>query len=175
MRFCLTCRYFSGDGPICTHCGRSFGGRLCNHKKRHLNPPDAQFCGHCGSTTLTEATTSIPLGCSSRMVLLGGVAALLWWGSGHFLQWGGLSFTAMTGYKSPLVWAIEKCANVLIILFVFYFLSMFMPGPAGEQFRGLISKVCLQSLNFVFKILGGLGKGIGKVLLHLLGGEKTKH
>lgn len=181
MRYCLACHRLSADGPLCTSCGRSFGGRLCNHKKgRHLNPPHASVCGQCGSTTLTDATTGVPLGCSSRMALLGLTAGLVWWGSSHPSLWSKLSFTALTGYRSPFVWAIEKSGHVLILLFTFYFLSMFMPGAAGEQFRGLISKLCTQLLNFAFQILFGLFKGVGKVLMGAMAGgkskgEKTKH
>lgn len=60
----------------------------------------------------------------------------------------------MTGFHSPLVWLIEKSANVLIILFVFYFLSVFMPGEAGQQFRGLISKLSLEALKFACNLIG---------------------
>ena len=79
MRYCLKCRHLSGSGPLCTHCGRSFGGRLCNHKKgRHLNPPDANFCGQCGSTQLTEATSALPLGWVSRLLLFDRVYGRGW-------------------------------------------------------------------------------------------------
>ncbi len=104
------------------------------------------------------------------MIVLAAVAGVLW----AAVEWGQQGFTAITGFKSPAVWAIEKSAHVLVILFVFYFLSMFMPGAAGEQFRGLISKLCLHSLNFAFKIAAGLLKGAGKALLRLLEGEKAK-
>ena len=175
MRYCLSCHYFSANGPICTHCGRSFGGRLCNHKKRHLNPPDAQFCGQCGSTTLTEAASSIPLGCSGRGALLALTICLIWWGGSHFSQWGYTSFLAVTGYRSPLVWAIEKTADLLIILFVFYFLSMFMPGAAGNQFRALLSKLCLQFIKSLFHLLGALLSVLGKVVWRMIEGEKPKN
>ena len=57
MRFCLRCRRFSGGGPLCTGCGRSFGGRLCRGKTRHLNPHDARFCNFCGTPDMEEAAT----------------------------------------------------------------------------------------------------------------------
>jgi hypothetical protein len=171
MRYCLTCRYFSGDGPICTHCGRSFGGRLCNHKKRHLSPPDAQFCGQCGSTNLTDATNYIPLGCSLHALAFIIVASVLWFGASQFLNWGSQGFTAITGYRNPLVWIIEKCANVLIILFVFYFLSGLIPGEAGRQFRGLLTRFCTESLRFLFQCLSF----IGRALLRMMVGTSTRH
>jgi hypothetical protein len=174
MRFCLTCHSFSADGLFCTQCGRSFGGRLCNSKKRHLNPPDAQFCGECGNSDLVEAASSVPMGCSTRLAIFACLGALLWWGSRYFPSLSGWSFYSLTGYHSPGIWLIEKSANLLIILFVFYFLSLLMPGAAGEQFRGLISKLCLQILNFAFEIVRGILKGSGHLLLRMLAGEKTK-
>lgn len=84
MRYCLGCHQFSADGPLCTQCGRSFGGRRCHGKKHHLNPADARVCGQCGTTDLAEAALSV--GCSSRLLTLGFVIAVLWWGgAGLFL------------------------------------------------------------------------------------------
>lgn len=94
------------------------------------------------------------------------------------MQAGRLSFKAITGYQSPLVWMIEKSASVLIILFVFYFLSMLMPGLAGEQFRALIAKLCTQTLQFAFHMASKLAAGTVRVLMQLLtrliAGEKIK-
>lgn len=171
MRYCLACKGFSADGPLCTQCGRSFGGRLCNSKKRHLNPPDAQFCGQCGTADLAEAASFVPLGCSVRMLVWGLVLGLLWWGGSHMVQWGSQGFVGLTGYRSPAVWLIEKSFNVLIILFVFYFLSMFMPGQAGEQFRGLISKLCTESLRFVFQMISGVLTTLARLALGLVKGK----
>jgi hypothetical protein len=164
MRYCLSCRYLSADSPICTRCGRSFGGRLCDAKRRHLNPPDAQFCGQCGSTNLTDATSYVPLGCSLQALVLIVIGGLLWLGAGHFLYWGGQGFTVFTGYRSPLVWVIEKCAHVLIVLFVFYFLSAFIPGEAGRQFRGLLTKFCTEALRFTFQMIQGAFRVLGRVI-----------
>jgi hypothetical protein len=174
MRYCLSCRRFSADAPLCTQCGRSFGGRLCNSKKRHLNPPDAQFCGQCGTTDLAEAASYVPFGCGGRLAFLVIFVLLLWWGGDYLMGWGQQGFTSLTGFRSPLVWLIEKSANVLVILFVFYFLSMFMPGTAGDQFRRLMSRLCVESLRFGFQIIGGVLKVVGKGLARLLEGEKTK-
>jgi hypothetical protein len=165
----------SADSPLCTQCGRSFGGRLCNGKKRHLNPPDAQVCGQCGSTDLTDAASSVPLGCSGRLFLWGGLAWLLWRGGSYLLLWGSQGFRGVTGYRSPAVWLIEKSAHVLIFLFMFYFLSMFMPGEAGRQFRGLISKAVTESLRFAFQMVQGALTLLGRALLRLLGGDKMRH
>lgn len=153
MRYCLGCRHFSADGPLCTHCGRSFGGRRCHGKKHHLNPPDAQVCGQCGTTDLSDAAAS--LGCSIRVFVVVLTVALLWWGRDHLIKGGRRTFHTLfyrwTGFHNPLVWLVEQFANVLIILFVFYFLSLFMPGEAGQKFRELISKLSLEALKFTFQ------------------------
>jgi hypothetical protein len=158
MRHCLSCHGFSADGPLCTQCGRSFGGRLCRGKKRHLNPPDAVFCGQCGTTDLEDAAGSLPLGCLARGLALGVFLWLTMWivsHTGNFLwQWSGQAFKAITGFSSPAVWLIEQSARVLMFLFVFYVLSIFMPGAAGEQFRGLITKLCLEALRGLFHLFG---------------------
>ena len=71
MRYCFSCKYLApSDAIFCTHCGKSFGGRRC--PQHHLSPPDARACGQCGSTELTESTTSI-----MPIRLLGGVAVLV--------------------------------------------------------------------------------------------------
>lgn len=154
MRFCLRCRNFSGGGPLCTHCGRSFGGQLCRGRTRHLNPFDALFCNFCGTTDMEESARSIPFGWVSRLLV---VAALFFGGRWlllNFTQAPNTSFEGMTGYKSPAVWLVEKFAHVIIILFVFYFLSSFMPGEAGKQFRAAMSNIVMQAIKLFFMLVG---------------------
>jgi hypothetical protein len=43
---------------ICHYCGRTWHVRLC--PRGHENPPDAQFCGICGSADLTDTAGPIP-------------------------------------------------------------------------------------------------------------------
>ena len=55
MRYCPSCGRFNPGRPlICHYCGKSWYYRLC--PKGHLNPPDAIFCGECGSSQLTDAS-----------------------------------------------------------------------------------------------------------------------
>ena len=174
MRFCLCCRNFSGGGPLCTHCGRSFGGRLCRGRTRHLNPFDALFCNFCGTTDLEEGARSIPFGWVSRLLV---VATLFFGARWLLLNVSGapnLSFKAMTGFQSPAVWLVEKFAHVIIILFVFYFLSSFMPGEAGKQFRAAMSSIVIQAIKLFFKVIErGLGF-VGKLLMKAAGIEASK-
>lgn len=174
MRYCLECRRISADGPLCTSCGRSFGGRLCNARRRHLNPPGANVCGQCGSTTLTDPAAYIPLSWLTRSIVLGGLALVLLWLLPSVMGWAGGSFQGVTGYRSPLVWLIEICGRLLTVFFVFYLLSAFIPGEAGKLLRGFITNLGNQILKHGFALLQ---KGIVAIfngLIALVGGTKTK-
>ena len=174
MRFCLLCRNFSGGGPICTHCNASFGGRLCKAKTRHLNPFDALFCNFCGTPDLLEGARSIPLGWVSRLLI---VAVLFFGGRWlllNFTHTPNLSFEALTGFKSPAVWLIEKFAHVIIILWVFYFLSAFMPGEAGKQFRGAMTNIVMHAIKLFFKVVERSFAFMGKLLMKAVGIETEK-
>ena len=171
MRFCLCCRNFSGGGPLCTHCGRSFGGRLCRGRTRHLNPFDALFCNFCGTPDLEEGARSISFGWISRLLI---VTALFFSGRWLVLNYThapNLSFKAMTGFQSPAVWLVEKFAHVIIILFIFYFLSSFMPGEAGKQFRAVMSNIVMHAIKLFFKILEQGIACVGASLMKAVGIE----
>lgn len=59
MRYCPHCRRLNPGYPvICHYCGCTWHVRLC--PRGHENPPNAQFCGTCGSTDLSETAGSIP-------------------------------------------------------------------------------------------------------------------
>ncbi len=168
MRFCLACRSFSGGGPLCTQCGRSFGGRLCQGRTRHLNPYDARSCNYCGTANLQDGATSIPLGWLSRLVIL----AIVFF-SGRWLltisHVQSVSVQSLTGYSDVRIWLIEKFANLLIVLFVFSFLSALIPGEAGRQFRAIMFGVVGRAIALTFKVLEGVFVFCGKLLLHTLG------
>jgi hypothetical protein len=59
MRYCPYCRRWSSGRPQrCFYCGRTWYIRLC--RSSHENPPDAQFCGTCGSADLTDTAGPRP-------------------------------------------------------------------------------------------------------------------
>lgn len=59
MRYCPHCERLSPGKPvICHYCGRSWQVRLC--PRGHANPWDANFCGTCGNTDLTETAGALP-------------------------------------------------------------------------------------------------------------------
>lgn len=93
---------------------------------------------------------------------------LLWRSGGWFLLYGGDAFHAATGFRSPLVWAIEKSAHVLIILFVFYLLSLFLPGEAGRQFRNLVSTIITSLLGFLLQSMTRVFAALGRLLQRLI-------
>ena len=81
------------------------------------------------------------------------------------------SFEGLTGFKSPAVWLVEKFAHIIIILFVFYFLSSFMPGEAGKQFRAAMSNIVMHAIKFFFKFLEQGVHFVGRLLLKTAGIE----
>ena len=59
MRYCPHCHRLNAGRPqLCFYCGHTWHVRLC--PRGHENPPDAQFCGSCGSADLTETAGPIP-------------------------------------------------------------------------------------------------------------------
>ncbi|BCM94147.1 hypothetical protein IAD21_06050 [Abditibacteriota bacterium] len=171
MRFCLKCRAFSGGGPLCTRCGRSFGGRLCKGRTKHLNPHDAQFCNHCGTTDLYEAATSIPLGWVSRLIILTGiyfVGRWLMFQGGHTPEIGQVVAQSIEGTR---VWIINKFFNLMIILLFFSGLSAFIPGEAGKQFRSIMFGLVGRAFALLFKILEQVVLMGGRLLLSAVGLE----
>ena len=178
MRYCLACRRLSANGPLCTSCGRSFGGRLCNHKKgRHLNPPDANVCGQCGSTTLTDTANSIPFSWIGRLLLLSGLAVLAWRLGPPMLHHASDTL-GITRYRDVRIWVIESVARVLmplaILFFVFYGVACMVPGEGGKLLRGMMTGGVKWAVQTLIKVMGGFGRGVGKLITNLVQGGKTK-
>lgn len=176
MRYCLRCRRLSSDGAICTSCGGSFGGRLCDHPRHpHLSPPDARFCGQCGSTSLRQAACSLPL---SWIGLLFKAGALLWlaWVAGPPLLHGagqGIGnfvgdLLGITRYRDSRVWAFETFVPWLFPLLILYFLTTLFPGRAGRQLRGLLTRFLSRGINLLFDMLQGAVRVVTRLLLNLL-------
>lgn len=178
MRFCLACRRLSSDTPLCSNCGRSFGGRLCNNKKgRHLNPSAANVCGQCGSTVLIDAAGSIPLNGGARLlaggVILGGAV----WVAPAAIQWIGHA-TGYSHYRDGRVWLIETTAGLLMpfitIFIVLYALSHMVPGEAGKLMRTVLIGTTMWSVRGLLNTVGGIGKRLGKLASSRTSGTKTK-
>ena len=53
MRYCPKCQRINEGRPErCRFCGSTWGTRYC--RRGHPNPPDAVFCGECGSADLSQ-------------------------------------------------------------------------------------------------------------------------
>jgi len=53
MRYCPNCRRINEAWPErCRFCGLTWNVRIC--RRGHQNPPNAVFCGECGSGDLTD-------------------------------------------------------------------------------------------------------------------------
>lgn len=174
MRFCLRCRNFSGGGPICTRCNASFGGRRCLGRQHHLNPFDALFCNFCGTPDLLEGARSIPLGWISRLLIV----AALYFGGRWLLE---TLVTApnsilqnYTGYQHWGICLIQYLGHILMLFFLFYFLSVFIPGEAGKQFRSALLSVAVHTVKFSLKIVEKVIGYTGILLLKAAGIETKK-
>lgn len=172
MRFCLRCRNFSGGGPICTHCGRSFGGRLCRGRTRHLNPFDALFCNFCGTADLDEGARSIPLGWVSRLLIVGGFFFVGRWLIATLVGTPNLVMQSLTHYRNLGMCIIQYLGHILVFLFLFYFLSSLIPGEAGKQFRAISLSFTMQIVKLFFKVLERGFYYLGCLLLKIAGIER---
>ena len=172
MRYCLRCRRLSSDGAICTSCGGSFGGRLCDHARHpHLSPPDAHFCGRCGSTVLRDAARSIPLSWIGLLFKAGALLGLAWVAGPPLLRGlgNGLGdFSGITRYRDWRVWAFETFVPWLLPLLVLYFLTALLPGRSGRQLRGLLTRFLSRGINLLFDMLQGAVRIATRLLLKLL-------
>ena len=165
MCYCLHCRRLSADGAFCTNCSRSFGGRLCDSRRRHLNPFDANVCGTCSSPTLTDPAAYIPFTWLIR--LLKGIGFLvLMWLIGRYVLMPALGVVGVNHYHSPLVWFFETCGRVIMpvvsIVVVLYGFSAFFPGETGKSIRraidGVVRWIVRGSLRLAQRVTGFIAK-----------------
>ena len=122
---------------------------------------------------MEEAATSLPLGWVRWVLLATLLVSIGRWVLGSF-GISGPSVQGLTGYRSLGVWIIEKLSHLLVLLFVFYFFSAFLPGEVGSAFRGAVAAVLTHSLRFGFGLLGGAFRLVGLLLLRAVGGETKK-
>jgi len=160
MRFCLSCYRLSTSGLYCGHCGRSFGGRLCKGKKKHLNPPDAQFCSQCGSDKLTDPTVSLPLGWLT-LALVGGCCWLFW---RLTLPW----------MWPVLVMILDRLLFALLWVGLIYALLTLIPGEVGRQLRRLFSSVIKLLSQEGTRLIKSLIKAVFR-LIGIMTPRSTKH
>lgn len=167
MRYCLTCRRLTSSGPICSQCGRSFGGNLCD--AGHLNPPGARFCAQCGSTKLLQAANSISFTWVPRLLVLAGLVWLGYkeWPTLHSLQWGEkLQHQCFVVFD----WLLGK-----ILVFGFLLFLCWMFGDlCSPRIRRSIERVIKSIFVFAFRIVEVVLTGLLRILTRALGGKVGK-
>lgn len=146
MRLCLSCfhlnsgRTATGRTEFCAFCGRSFCHRICDSKKHHKSPRNAQFCVQCGSQKLTEATGYLPLGCVSTavsLVVLIEAARLAW-----FLLTGpvlGLTSHFFNANKCSIVCLVDRTMPVLLLAAMGWLGLQFLPDAIGKPIGQVLS------------------------------------
>lgn len=97
---------------------------------------------------------------------------LLLWAPPHVSVWGLHLFQARTGFHDPMVWLVEKCAHVVIVIMTFYLISAFIPGEAGQMFRGLMNNFVNHLLKLAFVLIQKGILGVGRVLSKALVSSK---
>lgn len=164
MRYCLRCRRLSGAGPICTSCGGSFGGRLCDYPRSpHLNPPGARFCSRCGSTVLREPAGSVPLAWIGGLLKADVFLGLAWLLLPPLAHWAG-GLLGFNRYRDWRVWAFETFVPWLLPLFFLYYLTGLLPGRGGRQLRELLTR----AVGLTFDVLGSGVSIATRLILKLL-------
>ena len=169
MKLCLSCYHLSpGESVYCGTCGRSFGGRICRTKKKHLSPPSAQVCVQCGSTDLTDSTLFFPLGWIWRTIVFGCLLLLLWGSMPTIIVLSGRIFD---GRFSPIV-LLDTLLFWLIVFGFFYWLLSIIPGGVGKQLLKLIDGTLQLLVKQIFSLTHSVIKATFKLLRTLIVGDR---
>jgi hypothetical protein len=151
MRYCPRCRRFNPGNPqICHFCSATWYVRLC--PRGHENPPNAQFCGQCGSTDLSETA-------GRRPWLLITFKLFLW------LLAGLLIYSVITSLanlpKNQLVFHLLSVVLAPCLLVIgFWFALSLLPQPIGRSVRKMVGHI----MRLLGLTLRGLLELIWKVL-----------
>ena len=164
MRYCLSCRHLASSGPICSQCGRSFGGHLC--EAGHLNPPGAQFCAQCGSTKLLQSSSSIPVGRVLGLVVLAG-AIYMGYRALPQLHWGKTLEHQFAAVYQWLLWKLVVFGFLGVLAWLFG--DLFSP-----RIRRGVERVIGSLFLLLFRIIEKLLTTLFQALAHLLGGRIRK-
>jgi hypothetical protein len=173
MVFCITCRYVSPSGSIfCSHCGRTFGARLC--PSRHRNPIDAQHCVQCGKPKLTDPTRYLAFGWFSAVIAWTVIALVIKVIICNIKQIGNW-LEAIGGWAIVHLFGVSPCWVVMLLdrLMFWYLLlmglSFLLPIPTGPRLRANLLTVAWKAIRvatnlakvvllWLFKLLIGLLK-----------------
>ena len=151
MRYCPRCRRFNPGSPqICHFCGSTWYVRLC--PRGHENPPNAQYCGACGSTDLSETA-------GRRPWLLVSFKAFLW------LLLGLLVYSVVTGLanlqgNNLAAYAFSLAIAPCLLLLGLWFLLSFLPASIGQSVRKM--------MKYLLRLLGLAMLGLLKLVWRIL-------
>ena len=124
MRYCPYCHRLNAGRPrLCFYCGRTWHVRLC--PRGHENPPDAQFCGSCGSADLTETAGPVPWWLWLIRISIIGLFVLL------IASLGDIQFRLT---EQQLTYVIA----IFILLFAIHMALSQIPGPVRRIVQSMI-------------------------------------
>ncbi len=140
MRYCPHCERFNRGKPkICHFCGRTWFVRLC--PRGHENPPNAQFCGSCGSADLSEPATT-------RLLPWLLLKMFFWFVFGLLIA---AVYWALWGVIGGIILYLLPLTVIVLLLLLAYSLALAaLPKPLG----GAIQKGTKKILSRGAKLLG---------------------
>ena len=145
MRYCPYCHRLNAGRPqLCFYCGHTWHVRLC--PRGHENPPDAQFCGSCGSADLTETAGPVPWWLWLIRISIIGLFVLL------IASLGDIQFRLT---EQQLTYVIA----IFILLFAIHMALSQIPGPVRrivQQMIRFLKKWSLATLIWLWERLKNL-------------------
>ena len=128
MRYCPHCRRLSPGYPvICHYCGRTWYVRLC--PRGHENPSNAQFCGACGSTDLSETAGSKPWTIYFLKILIIVVLCII------IISIGKLFLGSIKGESSPVIFSF--IISIVLLIGAYIFALSLLPQAVKSVFLKL--------------------------------------
>lgn len=124
MRRCTNCfRFHPGTPVFCSHCGRTFGVRICS--RGHRNPRGVAFCSECGSA---ELSTPAP-----KPSLLHHLSGLALYGFATFIALALALMLVLTGLES-IDWTEVSgpLFSLFLMLAFLYWTTTLLPGPVKK-------------------------------------------
>jgi len=151
MRYCPNCRRFNPGHPmICHFCGRTWYVRLC--PRGHENPPNAQYCGACGSVDLSTPAGRRPIFIIAFKVCLWLILILFVFG---FI----IGFLNFLNSPKPAAFYSFIISMTLLFIVLWFSISV-LPGTA----RRIVGKVGRTTNRFVFMIVGRIFRGLWELM-----------
>jgi hypothetical protein len=121
MRRCTYCfRFHPGSPVFCSHCGRSFGVRICS--RGHRNARGVAFCAECGSPDL-----STPAPPASLLHHLSGFALYV----AAFVTVGIVVLVIVVAILHSINWSAVLGPLFMLVFMVgfLYWTTTLLPGP----------------------------------------------